>query len=445
MDLYFQRHDGQAVTCDDFVSAMEDASAVDLSQFRLWYAQAGTPDLAVEEHWDERAKALDLIVEQKIPPTPGQPQKRPMAIPLAIGILGEDGKELPTQLDGERSAVSGTRVLSLRNNKDRFRFVGLPSRPAVSLLRGFSAPVRLKPQRRERLMFLFAHDTDPCARWDAGQQLATSLLLEMADGWRSGQKMALDPLFIEAFSSTLADSRLDPALKAEALSLPSESYLADQMQVADTEAVFMAREEARRAIAAALGHRLLESYESNREAGPHRLDPEAMGRRALKNAALAYLAAPKGHPRGLSLAFSQYSAGGNMTDVLAALSLLADRSEGERDQAFAEFYEKWRAEALVIDKWFALQATSPLPDTIERVRELLVHPAFTYTTPNRVYALIASFAASNPVRFHAEDGSGYRFLGRSGAGPRPRESQVAHALLTPSAAGAGRPRLGRSS
>jgi aminopeptidase N len=431
MDLYFERHDGQAVTCDDFVKAMEDASGVDLGHFRLWYSQAGTPEISVEERWDEHAKTLDLIVQQKIPPTPGQRDKRPMVIPLAIGILGENGEELPARLEGESSANPGTRVLPLRNTQDRFRFVGLPSRPAVSLLRGFSAPVRLKPQPRERLMFLFAHDTDPCARWDAGQQLATSLVLEMAAGCQRGEKVALDPSFIEAFFNTLTDPRLDLAFKAEALSLPSESYLADQMEVADPDAVFMAREEARRAIAAALGDRLLEAYEGNREDGAYRLDPEAMGRRALKNAALSYLAAPKGHPRGLALAYAQYRVGRNMTDVLAALSLLADRSEEERDQAFAEFYEKWRDEALVIDKWFALQAISRLPDTIERVRGLMKHPAFTYSTPNRVYALIASFSSSNPVRFHAKDGSGYRFLADQVLHLDPRNPQVASRLLTP--------------
>ena len=431
MDLYFERHDGQAVTCDDFVKAMEDASGVDLGHFRLWYSQAGTPEISVEERWDEHAKALDLIVQQKIPPTPGQQDKRPMAIPLAIGILGENGEELPARLEGESSANPGTRVLPLRNTQDRFRFVGLPSRPAVSLLRGFSAPVRLKPPPRERLMFLFAHDADPCARWDAGQQLATSLLLEMAAGCQRGEKVALDPSFIEAFFNTLTDPRLDLAFKAEALSLPSESYLADQMEVADPDAVFIAREEARRAIAAALGDQLLEAYEDNREDGAYRLDPEAMGQRALKNAALSYLAAPKGHPRGLALAYAQYRVGGNMTDVLAALSLLADRSEEERDQAFAEFYERWRDEALVIDKWFALQAISRLPDTIERVRGLMKHPAFTYSTPNRVYALIASFSSSNPVRFHAKDGSGYRFLADQVLHLDPRNPQVASRLLTP--------------
>ncbi len=280
-------------------------------------------------------------------------------------------------------------------------------------------------------MFLFAHDTDPFARWDAGQQLATSLLLEMAAGRQSGKTIALDPAFIDAFARTLADPRLDAAFRAEAVSLPSEAYLADQMDIADPEAVFAAREEARRAIATALGDRLIEAYEVNREDGPYRVDPESMGRRALKNAVLAYLAAPGGDPCGLGLALAQYRAGGNMTDVLAALSLIADRSEPEREAAFAEFYERWRDEALVIDKWFALQAMSRLPDTIDRVRKLLDHPAFTYGTPNRVYALIANFGANNPVRFHAMDGSGYRFLADQVLTLDPRNPQVATRLLTP--------------
>ena len=431
LDLYFERHDGQAVTCEDFVKAMEDASGGDLAQFRRWYAQAGTPELSVEERWDERAKALDLIVHQRVPPTPGQLDKQPMIVPLAIGLLGESGRELAARLEGDSAVEAGTRVLPIRNAEERFRFVGLPARPAVSLLRGFSAPVRLKPLPRERLMFLFAHDTDPCARWDAGQQLATALLLEMAARWRSGQKIALDPAFIEAFGRTLTDPGLDAAFRAEAISLPSEAYLADQMDIADPEAVLAAREEARRAIATALGERLIEAYEANREEGPYRIDPVAMGRRALKNAALSYLATPGGDRRGLALALAQYRAGGNMTDVLAAMSLLADRPEPEGDAAFAAFYERWRDEALVIDKWFALQAMSRLPDPIERVRGLLNHPAFTYGTPNRVYALIASFGANNPVRFHAEDGSGYRFLADQVLTLDPRNPQIASRLLTP--------------
>jgi aminopeptidase N len=431
MDLYFERHDGQAVTCEDFVRAMEDASGVDLAQFRLWYAQAGTPEIEIDEHWDEAAKALDLVVRQKVPPTPGQPQKRPMVIPLAAALLDDAGSELPLRLNGENQGQTGTRVLPVCSAEERFRFDGLPQRPAVSLLRGFSAPVRLKPLPRERLAFLFAHDSDPFARWEAGQQLATSLLLEMAAAWRSGATAALDPAFIDAVGRTLADPRLDAAFRAEAITLPSEAFLADQMEVADPEAVHRAREQARAAIASALDDALTAAYEAHREPGPYRIDPAAMGRRALKNAALSYLAAPGAHRRGLALAVAQYRAGGNMTDVLAALSLLADRSEPERDGAFAEFYERWREEPLVIDKWFALQATSRLPDTLERVRRLLQHPAFTYANPNRVYALIASFAAANPVRFHADDGSGYRFLADQVLLIDPRNPQVASRILIP--------------
>ena len=431
MDLYFERHDGQAVTCEDFVKAMEDASGVDLGQFRLWYAQAGTPEIELEERWDEAARALELVFRQKIPPTPGQPDKKPMVIPLALGLLDRTGGELPARLHGENEGREGTRVLPLRRSEERVRLDGLAERPAVSLLRGFSAPVRVKAPSRERLAFLFAHDTDPFARWEAGQQLAASLLLEMAAGWQSGEASALDPAFIEAVGRTLSDPKLDPAFRAEAISLPSEAFLADQMEVADPEAVFMAREQARRAIASALSDQLLAAYEANREQGAYSIEPAAMGRRALKNAALSYLAAPGGNARGLALAASQYRQGGNMTDVLAALSLLADREEPEREAAFAEFYERWRDEALVIDKWFALQAVSRLPDTLARVRALLQHPAFTYATPNRVYALIANFASSNPVRFHAADGSGYRFLADQVLVLDPRNPQVASRIVTP--------------
>jgi aminopeptidase N len=431
MDLYFERHDGQAVTCEDFVKAMEDASGVDLAQFRLWYAQAGTPEIETQERWDAAAKALELIIRQTVPATPGQPDKQPMVVPVALGLLDRHGGELPVRLSGENRGREGTRVLAVSGTEERFRFDGLPDRPAVSLLRGFSAPVRLKPQPRERLTFLFAQDTDPFARWEAGQQLAASLLLEMAGGGRDGRKMAMDPAFIAALSRTLADETLDPAFRAEAVSLPSEAFLADQMQVADPQAVFAAREEARRAIAFAIGEQLLQVFEANREDGAHRIDPAAMGRRALKNAALSYLAAPGSGPVGLGLALDQFRAAGNMTDMLAALSLLSDRPESQREDAFAEFYERWRGEPLVVDKWFALQAMSRLPDTLASVRRLLDHPAFTYGNPNRVYALIANFAAANPVRFHAADGSGYRFLADQVLILDPRNPQVASRILTP--------------
>jgi aminopeptidase N len=431
MDLYFERHDGQAVTCEDFVKAMEDASGADLNRFRLWYAQAGTPELAVEERWDPASGALDLAVRQTVPPTPGQPQKRPMPVPLAVGLLGTGGRDLPVRLEGEAAAEPGTRVLTLSEAEERFRFIGLAERPALSLLRGFSAPARLKPQPRERLLRLFAEDTDPFARWEAGQQLATSHLLQMTAAWRAGGAAELDRDFISACGRILCDSRLDAAFRAEAVALPGEAYLLDQMQPADPEAVFAAREAARRAIAAALGDRLVELYEAHRERGPYRTDPDAMGRRALKNAALAYLAAPGGDPRGLDMTLAQFRSAGNMTDALAALSLLADRAEPAREAAFSEFYERWRDEPLVIDKWFALQAASRLPDTLQRVQRLLDHPAFTYATPNRVYALIANFGMGNPVRFHAPDGSGYRFIADQVLVLDPRNPQVASRLLTP--------------
>ena len=431
MDLYFERHDGQAVTCEEFVKAMEDASGVELKQFRRWYAQAGTPELAIEERWDEAGHALDLTIRQSVPPTPGQPDKAPMVIPLAMGLLDQDGSAMPAPLEGENAAQAGARVLAVTEAEQRFRFPGLARRPVPSLLRGFSAPVRLKPPTRDRLLFLFAHDDDPFARWDAGQQLASALLLEIASAARRGERFALDPAFIEAFAATLADERLDPAFKAEAIGLPSEAYLADQMDVADPQSVFEAREAARATLAAELGDRLRPLYAALAEAGPYSIAPTAMGRRSLKNAALSYLAAPQAGAGGLELLLRQFRSGGNMTDVLAALALLADRPEPVREAAFSEFYERWQNEPLVVDKWFALQAMSRLPDTVERVRQLLKHPAFTYGTPNRVYALIANFGAGNPVRFHAPDGSGYRFVTDQVLTLDPKNPQVASRLIAP--------------
>ncbi|MGH7042846.1 MAG: aminopeptidase N, partial [Acetobacteraceae bacterium] len=362
MDLYFARHDNQAVTIDDFVAAMADASGVDLTRFKLWYHQAGTPEIAVRDEYDPAARRYTLSVTQRTPPTPGQPDKAPLVIPLALGLLDPNGAALPLRLAGETAEATGTRVLLADAAETRFVFEDVPSAPVPSLPRGFSAPVRLVGMTPERLRFLAAHDSDPFVRWDSGQQYATGVLLGMAAAWRRGEAVALDPGVVDAASATLAGAEADPAFAAEALALPGEAFLADQQEVVDPDAIHAAREAARGAIGQALHDALRAWYARLTDPGPYRIDGAAIGQRALRNTCLAYLAAA-GDPDSVRLAKAQFDLGANMTDVLAALAVLAGIACPERAAALAAFHARWREDALVLDKWFAIQAMSALPDT----------------------------------------------------------------------------------
>ena len=410
MDLYISRHDNHAATIEDFVAAMQEAGGVDLGRFKLWYAQAGTPEITVEDHWDAASRSYELNVEQKVPPTPGQPQKSPMLTPLAIGLLDADGGELPTRLAGESEARAGTRVLALSEERQIFRFVDLPAAPVPSLLRGFSAPVKLKGVPLDRLKFLAVHDPEPFARWEAGQEVATRALLDRVEASRGdGAPAPLDPDLVAATRWTLAEAARDPALAAEALALPSEAFLADQMAVVDVEAVHRARETARGEIGRALAAEFAAAYQGLADPGAYRIDGGSIGRRALRNASLAYVAAADPE-KGAALAKAQFDAAANMTDVLAALAVLADLDRPERPAALARFFAAWAHDPLVVDKWFSLQARSSLPDTPARVQALTEHPAFERKNPNRVRALVGAFAQGNQVRFHDASGAGYVFL-----------------------------------
>ncbi|MBV9757331.1 MAG: aminopeptidase N, partial [Alphaproteobacteria bacterium] len=329
MDLYFARHDNQAVTIEDFARAMQDASGVDLSQFSRWYWQAGTPEINADGTYDAAARRYTLTVRQSTPPTPGQAEKLPFLIPLALGLLDEDGRELPLRLTGEAAAGRGTRVLALIEAEQRFVFEDVPPPPVPSLLRGFSAPVKLTGVPRERLRFLAAHDTDPFVRWDAGQQYATDTLLGLVAAWRRGDPLALDAGLERAIAGTLEAAATDPAFAAEAIALPGESYLADQMQVVDVEGIHEARQFARAALGRALGAELAAAYAAFAEPGEYRIDGVSIGRRALKNTCLAYLVAAGGED-AVALAKTQFDHGGNMTDVLAALAVLAAVERPER-------------------------------------------------------------------------------------------------------------------
>ncbi|HEY1797864.1 MAG TPA: aminopeptidase N [Stellaceae bacterium] len=406
MDTYIARHDNSAATIPDFVAAMAEGGGVDLGDFARWYHQAGTPELTVEDRYDPASRSYELTVAQKTPATPGQDTKEPVLIPIAMGLLGPNGDEMPTRLDGESAAQAGTRVLVAGTPRQTFRFVDVAAPPVPSLLRQFSAPVRLGGVSLDRLKFLAIHDTDPVARWDAGQQAATTILLDRVAHGATG---ALDPDLIAAMRQTLADADKDPAFAAENLQLPTEATLADAMQTVDVDAIHRAREDARSQIAAALAGPLADTYRRLADPGPYKIDGASIGRRALRNACLAYLTAG-GAAEGTRLAKAQFDAQQNMTDVLAALILLADIAGPERTEALAAFYERWKDDPLVVDKWFGLQARSALPGTVAAVRALANHPAYTRANPNRVRALAGAFSQGNQLHFHAAGGDGYAFL-----------------------------------
>ena len=410
MDLYIAKNDNHAATIGDFVAAMEEGGGVDLSEFTLWYRQAGTPEITVADRYDAATRSYELEVTQRVPPTPGQPEKKPMPVPLAVGLLGPNGDEMPTRLDGEREAKAGTRLVVAARERQTFRFVDVPAPPVPSLLRDFSAPVKLQGVPLDGLKFLAIHDGDLVARWDSGQQVLIRMLLDRVAALTHGQSAApLDPDIVAAMRQALAEAERDPAFAAEALALPSETTLADEMAVVDVEAIHAARDSARAALAQALAAPFADTYRRLADPGPYRIDGRAIGARALRNVCLGYLAAAD-KAEGIHLAKAQFDQGANMTDVLAALAVLSDIDCPERVAALDAFYRRWEGDPLVIDKWFALQARSSLPGTIAAVRELARHPAFSRANPNRVRALVGAFSQANQLHFHAASGDGYAFL-----------------------------------
>ncbi|MBW8365098.1 MAG: aminopeptidase N [Rhizobium sp.] len=424
MDLYFQRHDGQAVTCDDFVAALQDASGIDLTQFRRWYARAGTPVLKAHSEYDDATRRYTLTLTQHLAPTAyekrltesGQPViDGVLHIPVALGLVLPDGRDAPLQLADEPEAVGTTRVLSLTEPTQTFVFEAIPAAPVASLLRDFSAPVQLEFEQTDaELAHLMAHDADAFNRWEAGQRLATRVLLAgiAAGGAGSGW---IPEAFVVACGRVLDDGlRGDPALAAEALNLPAEAVLAEAVVAhggaIDPEAIHTARVNLRRHLAARLHDQLEAVWTALAPTAAYAPDGAQVGQRALRNACLAYLAESDTDYLKSSVVprlVVQLKAGGNMTDEIAALATLANLDLPEREVALTDFYARWQTEALVIDKWFSVQATSRLPGTVAHVRELMLHPAFDLKNPNRVYALIRGFCGANPRHFHAADGSGY--------------------------------------
>ncbi|MDR8013718.1 aminopeptidase N [Ectopseudomonas guguanensis] len=434
-DLYFERHDGQAVTCDDFVKAMEDASGIDLTQFKRWYTQAGTPRLEVSEAYDAAAQTYSLTFRQSCPATPGQSEKLPFVIPVALGLLGAQGNELPLRLQGESAAQGASRVLSVTEAEQTFTFEGVAEKPLPSLLRGFSAPVKLHfPYDRDQLMFLMQHDSDGFNRWEAGQQLSVQVLQELIGQHQRGEALVLDQRLVAALRTLLEDDSLDQAMVAEMLSLPGEAYLTEISEVADVEAIHAAREFARKALASALFAPLWARYQANREvskATPYVAEAAHFARRSLQNIALSYLMLSE-KPEVLAACVDQFENADNMTERLAALAVLVNSPfQEEQGKALAMFADFFKDNPLVMDQWFSVQAGCPLPGGLERVHALMQHEAFTLKNPNKVRALIGAFANQNLINFHRADGAGYRFLADQVITLNALNPQIASRLLAP--------------
>ncbi|QIG49669.1 aminopeptidase N [Nordella sp. HKS 07] len=426
MDLYFERHDGEAATTEDFVRCMADASGRNLDQFFTWYEQAGTPEVTVSESYDAKTKTYDLSLEQVTAPTPGQSDKRPVPIPLGIGLVGPDGRDMP--LDLENVGVLNAPLIELNETKKTFRFRNVARKPVLSLNRGFSAPIRIRSNSGiPEQLFLMKNDGDTFNRWEASQRAAFALIRDRLAGKTSA---ADTQSFITALGAVLEDGHLDDAFKALMLGLPGEQEIATLIaRDVDPGAIHQAREALRAETGMGLKDVLVELWRKTESHGAYRPDPEETGRRSLRYAVLQALAG--GDPAlATRLAGEQLSRITNMTDEIGALSTITTLDVPEREQALADFHTRHRGDNLLIDKWFALQASAPLSTTPGRVLELMAHPDFTLTNPNRVRSLVGAFAMANPFAFHAESGEGYVILADTILALDPKNPQVAARMAT---------------
>lgn len=400
MDLYFDRFDGQAVTIEDFVKAHEDASGMDLTQFRLWYSQAGTPELDIQDDYDSAAKTYTLHVKQTCPKTPGQIDKKPMHIPLVTGLLDKEGKELAAKL------------LEVRDTENHFVFENIASRPVPSLLRNFSAPVKIKYHYSNAdLLLLFQHDSDAFNRWEAGQRYALNLILQLVNDYQQKKPLHVPDEMIKAWQHLISDLSHDTWTLSEMLTLPSEKYIAEHLDMIDVDAIHAAREYVLQQIASGMKNTFKDIYRRLHTDDANEFSMKTVGNRCLKNLCLYYLMMLPDETIHEEMGMRQFSnaLNNNMTDTMAALRALTNVESAFRMKALSDFYAEWKSNALVVDKWFALQASSKLPDTLQRVKDLLHHEAFDIKNPNKVYALIGAFG-NNAIHFHAKNGEGYQLL-----------------------------------
>ena len=410
-DLYFTRHDGQAVTTDNFIEAMEDANDIDLNQFKLWYSQAGTPELTVDTSYNMKNHIFELIIKQNCLNTPDQSKKHAFMMPLAIGLLDNDGQAIPMQLQGENTIFNGdTRVLSLLNDKQTFTFINVIKKPIISLLRNFSAPVNMLYKRsNEELAFLMSNDVDNFNKWDAGQKLFINVLMNFVHNIQTQMRLVLPTLLQDQIEILFYKAKCNPALVAKMLELPNENYLALQSQPADVDAIHVSYEFLKKSLATIFKDRFIEIYINCNVIESYQFNAEDMANRSLKNICLDYLMAI-GDPMQMQRCLMQMKQTDNMTDMLAGLSLLVSHPGPECESALRAFLKQWQHDRQVVDKWLAVQALSTSVDTLMRVKSLIKHPVFSITNPNNVRSLIGQFCLNNPVNFHVKDGSGYKFL-----------------------------------
>jgi aminopeptidase N len=411
MDLYFERHDGEAATVEDFLRCFEEVSGRDLKQFRLWYRQAGTPEIKAQGRYDASASTYRLTLSQNLEATPGQPVKQPMHIPVALALVGKNSaRPLPLTLQGENARGPDQRVLELTEKTQEFLFEGIEEEPVLSLGRNFSAPARFHDGHgRSDHAYLMRYDTDSFNRWEAGQKLAIGIVLEMIGDIQAGRAAKVDGLYLEAIGGVIARAAEDPGFTAQILIPPSENELALAVVPVDPEAIHTARRGLILSVAEAHRPDIEKLYETNRLSGPFSPDAKSAGKRALRNAALRYVTA-RDDAKAEEIAYEHYRLATNMTDRMAGLNALTRIGGALAKRALDDFYGRFETDALVLDKWMSVQAMSPLPDTGLRVRELTKHPAFSIQNPNRVRALIGAFANANPLRFHDKSGSGYRLV-----------------------------------
>ncbi|MEA2118309.1 aminopeptidase N [Halovibrio sp. HP20-50] len=429
-DLYFARFDGQAVTIEDFVACMAEVSGEDFSQFMRWYSQAGTPEIDAHGEYDYVHGEYQLTLHQRTPATPGQSNKQPLHIPVRMGLVGtKSGQDLTLTLNGEK--VGKDAVIHLRDDEQTFVFTDVAEAPVPSLLREFSAPVKLNfPYSREDLAFLLTHDSDGFNRWDAGQRLALLALEDLIAAHRNGVEKVMDSRVVDAFKALLTGPMNDKAVLAEMLTLPSEAYIAEQQPIVDVDAIHAAREFVRQSLAVALRDEFLATYEANVSEESYAPTPAQIAQRSLKNVALAYLMSIEDE-QGLALCEAQFAADYNMTDVRRALTLLVHSDRDDlASPALKAFGEKWAHDPLVMDQWFTIQVSRPQSDVLERVKYLMQHPAFSLKNPNKVRALIEAFA-QNRVNFHRIDGQGYQLLADVVIELNRLNPEIAARLITP--------------
>ncbi len=426
MQLYFERHDGSAATCDDFVQAMEDASNVDLSHFRLWYSQSGTPIVTVHDDYNPETEQYTLTISQRTPPTAEQAEKQPLHIPFAIELYDNEGKVIPLQKGGHPVHP----VLNVTQAEQTFVFDNVYFQPVPALLCEFSAPVKLEYKwSDQQLTFLMRHARNDFSRWDAAQSLLATYIKLNVNRHQQGQPLSLPVHVADAFRAILLDEKIDPALAAEILTLPSANEIAEMFAIIDPIAIAAVREALTRTLANELADEFLAVYNANK-LDSYRVEHADIGKRALRNTCLRYLAFAE-PTLGDKLVATQYHQADNMTDALAALSAAVAAELPCRDALMQEYDDKWHQDGLVMDKWFILQSTSPAANVVETVRGLLNHRSFSMSNPNRVRSLIGAFASSNPAAFHAEDGSGYQFLVEMLTELNQRNPQVASRLIEP--------------